>query len=82
MGKSVYQLKATILETKPPVWRRVVVLEDTWPWGYASFLEAIADPDHEDHDRMLKRVGGAFDPDGFDPNEFHHRLNVGRLAAH
>jgi hypothetical protein len=29
MGKSVYQLKATILDTKPPVWRRLVVRDDS-----------------------------------------------------
>ncbi len=29
MGKSVYKLKATILDTKPPVWRRLVVRDDS-----------------------------------------------------
>ncbi len=29
MGKSVYQLKATILDIKPPVWRRLVVRDDS-----------------------------------------------------
>jgi Plasmid pRiA4b ORF-3-like protein len=34
-------------------------------WGYASFLEAIADPAHPEHDEMLEWVGGAFDPARF-----------------
>jgi hypothetical protein len=34
--------------------------------GYAHFLEAIADPDHEDHDGYLEWVGGSFDPVAFD----------------
>ena len=35
-------------------------------WGYAEFLEAINDPDHEEHDRMLEWAG-EFDPEEFDP---------------
>jgi hypothetical protein len=30
--------------------------------GYQEFLEAIADPDHEEHDRNVTWVGGHFDP--------------------
>jgi hypothetical protein len=184
MGKTVYQLKATILDIKPPVWRRIVVpaeitlsrlhdvlqaafgwwdchlhefeidgsrygiddgegweppkderrarlnavakdgssfiyvydFGDYWrhkvviekvtaaapgarypvcvggrracppedcggPWGYEGFLEAIQDPDHEEHDEMLEWVGGHFDPDAFDPADFEHRLNPRRLTA-
>ena len=32
------------------------------PWGYGAFLEAIADPDHEEHEERLTWVGGNFDP--------------------
>lgn len=32
------------------------------PWGYRGFLEAIADPDHKQHDEMLEWIGGHFDP--------------------
>jgi Plasmid pRiA4b ORF-3-like protein len=36
-------------------------------WGYADFVEAIQNPDHEQHEKMLEWVGGRFDPDDFDP---------------
>jgi hypothetical protein len=32
------------------------------PWGYSEFLEAIADPDHEEHAERLEWAGGPFDP--------------------
>ena len=35
-------------------------------WGYFHFLEAIGDPDHEEHDELLDWVGGEFDPAEFD----------------
>jgi len=31
-------------------------------WGYEEFLEALADPDHEQHDDMVRWAGGTFDP--------------------
>jgi hypothetical protein len=36
-------------------------------WGYQEFLEAITDPEHEDHDGLLEWAGGSFDPEAFDP---------------
>lgn len=35
--------------------------------GYFHFLEAIKNPDHEEHQHMLKWVGGSFDPEHFEP---------------
>jgi hypothetical protein len=35
-------------------------------WGYDSFLEAMRDPDHPDHEDLLEWVGGEFDPESFD----------------
>jgi hypothetical protein len=35
-------------------------------WGYADFLDAIAHPEHAEHEEMLEWVGGAFDPEAFD----------------
>ena len=31
--------------------------------GYADFLDAMADPKHEEHGRMVEWYGGKFDPD-------------------
>jgi len=43
-------------------------------WGYASFLEAIRDPEHAEHDEMVEWVGGEFDPDAFDLDEMNTEL--------
>jgi hypothetical protein len=34
--------------------------------GYADFIEAMADPTHEEHEQMLEWHGGKFDPDEAD----------------
>ncbi|MCC7106094.1 MAG: plasmid pRiA4b ORF-3 family protein, partial [Chloroflexi bacterium] len=47
-------------------------------WGYEEFLEAIRDPDHEEHEAMLEWVGGAFDPEAFDLKTVNETLaNLG-----
>jgi hypothetical protein len=43
-------------------------------WGYYHFLEAIQDPDHEEHDEYLEWVGGAFDPEAFNLEEVNQAL--------
>lgn len=43
-------------------------------WGYDSFLEAIQDPDHPEHDIMLEWIGGEFDPEVFDLDEINAAL--------
>lgn len=35
------------------------------PWGYQGVLEAIQDPDHDEHDSMMDWVGGDFDAERF-----------------
>ena len=43
-------------------------------WGYASFLAALRDPEHPEHDEMLEWVGGEFDPDILDLDEVNREL--------
>ncbi len=43
-------------------------------WGYAEFLEAMADPNHEEHESYLDWVGEDFDPKEFDLEIINRRL--------
>ncbi len=42
--------------------------------GYEEFLEGIRDPEHEEHDDMLRWVGGSFDPEAFDIKAINRNL--------
>jgi hypothetical protein len=46
-------------------------------WGYADFLEAIGDPNHDEHARLLKWAGGSFDAQQFDPAAATKRMMQG-----
>lgn len=35
-------------------------------WGYVDFLQAINNPEHNQHEEFLEWVGGGFDPEKFD----------------
>jgi len=47
------------------------------PWGYELFLEALQNPEHEEHDSYLEWVGGAFDPEAFDLDKVTQQLREG-----
>jgi hypothetical protein len=58
------------------------------PGGYADYLEALADPDHEEHENMLA-WRGAFDPEAFSiettnaslKRTFHRRSPAKKIVA-
>lgn len=45
--------------------------------GYSRLLEALANPRHPEHREMLEWVGGAFDPERFDPREANLAIHGG-----
>lgn len=47
--------------------------------GFYEFLDAIADPDHPDHEDRLDWYRGAFDPNDLDTKRLHKHL--ARIAA-
>lgn len=44
--------------------------------GYEEFLEALADPDHAEHEMLSKWIGGPFEPTAFDIDQVNQRLAV------
>jgi hypothetical protein len=46
-------------------------------WGYADFVEAIQNADHERHEELLEWVGGRFDPEAFDPAKATKEMRKG-----
>jgi hypothetical protein len=42
--------------------------------GFYNFLEAIRDPDHDEHEEMLEWIGGRFDPESFSLAAVNQRL--------
>lgn len=49
-------------------------------WGYAGFLAAVADPGHEEHDELLERAGGQFDPEFLDLAALNRALAPSRAT--
>jgi hypothetical protein len=45
-------------------------------WGYADYLQALADPRHSEHNELLE-WGGKFDPEAFDPVEQTRSMRAG-----
>ena len=45
-------------------------------WGYYSFLEAVQDADHPEHEDYLEWIGGEFDPEAFDLDEVNAALRA------
>jgi hypothetical protein len=46
-------------------------------WGYADFVEAISDPENEQHRELLQWAGGKFDPEAFKPLAATRRMKKG-----
>jgi hypothetical protein len=44
-------------------------------WGYADFLEIMADPKHPEREGLMDWAGGAFDPEEFDLERVNRMLN-------
>ncbi|MEO0565637.1 MAG: plasmid pRiA4b ORF-3 family protein, partial [Chloroflexota bacterium] len=43
-------------------------------WGYDTFIEAIKDSNHPDHEDYIDWIDGDFDPEAFDVGEVNQRL--------
>lgn len=44
------------------------------PWGYADLLEALADPEHPEHETLTEWLPAGWDPERFDLEEINEKL--------
>ena len=44
-------------------------------WGYASMLEILEQPDHEEYESFIEWLGGKFEPEYFDLEEINELLS-------
>jgi len=44
--------------------------------GFYNLLEAISDPEHEEHEELLEWLGGGFDPDAFSVEAVNRQLGT------
>jgi hypothetical protein len=44
------------------------------PGGYYNLVEAVGDPEHQEHEEMLEWLGGGFDPEAFSIDDVNRRL--------
>jgi hypothetical protein len=51
------------------------------PHGHAEFLEALDDRQHEQHEDMVRWIGGVFDPKGFDLNRVNRDWKYARRRS-
>jgi hypothetical protein len=77
-----HAVKVTKERSLDPAWRLPVCLDGAracppedcgGSWRYATFLEAIGDPSHEEHEEMLEWFGD-FDPETFDRERVNQQL--------
>lgn len=49
------------------------------PHAYAEFLQILGDRQHEQHENMVRWIGGVFDPKGFDLNRINREWKAAKL---
>jgi hypothetical protein len=77
-----------VAESTSPVPPRVLKAKGACPpedvggvHGFARFLEAVADPQREEHAEMRDWCGGPFDPEAYDIADANARLARLRLTS-
>lgn len=51
------------------------------PFGYADFLEAVSNPENEDHEEMVEWIGDKFDAEYFNIKKINEMLKEGNYGC-